>query len=189
MTSRLETSRCKYCHKELLSDSALKRHIAATPKCKEGWEKEIRELPSDPGANQQSKRTHLEYGADESRVDEPNRWDDLHAFVPEACPEPVPPEAAASDHDELLHARKISDTRSRRFVEAFPGPVAIPVGQGKTKFQLMYERQVEEGQDMHSLFANEQEWELAQWLSRRVGQKGIDEYLKLSMVSGVIEFN
>ena len=42
---------------------------------------------------------------------------------------------------------------------------------------------------MYSPFANDQEWELAQWLSRRVGQKGIDEYLKLSMVSTVIEFN
>ena len=67
--------------------------------------------------------------------------------------------------------------------------MAIPVGQEKTKFQLIYERQLEEGQNMYSPFANDQEWELAQWLSRRVGQKGIDEYLKLSMVSAVIEFN
>ena len=167
----------------------MKRHIAATPKCKQGWEKEILDLPSDPGAILESNPTHLESGADESGIDKPNQWDDLHSFVPEACPEPVPLETATSDDDDSLHARKNPDTKSRRFVEAYPGPVAIPVGQGKTKFQLIYERQLEEGQNMYSPFANDQEWELVQWLSRRVGQKGIDEYLKLSMVSAVIDFN
>ena len=167
----------------------MKRHLAATPKCKEGWEKEILDLPSDSGTIMESRLSHLASSANETGIDEPILWEDLHAFVPEASPEPAPAEAAASDDVDSLHARKNPDTKSRRFVEVYPGPVAIPVGQGKNKFQLIYERQLNEGRNMYSPFANDQEWELAQWLSRRVGQKGIDEYLKLSMVSTVIEFN
>ena len=170
----------------------MKRHIAATPTCKQRWEKEIMDLSSDPGPIIDSKSTHLDSVTDESVFDIPNTWDDMHSFVPGGGPEPaatnhIPIEESTHNVEESLQGQKFRDTKPRRFIEAFPGPVGVPVGRGQTKFDLIYQNQVEEGKNNFSPFANDEEWGLAQWLSRRVGQKAIDEYLNLSMVSLVNE--
>jgi hypothetical protein len=159
----------------------MKRHIAATPRCKHRWEKEIMSAASNVKADQKTS-AHLQ--VPDSAIDIPNTWDDLHAFVPEPSPE-----AGPSDHVEEVdvQVRQSPDTKSRRYVEAYPRPVGIAIGQGKTKFQEMYEAQTGQGQSIYGPFTNNEEWELAQWLSRRVGQKAIDEYLKLSIVSPKIE--
>ena len=150
------------------------------------------DLSSDPGPIIDSKSTHLDSVTDESVFDIPNTWDDMHSFVPGGGPEPaatnhIPIEESTHNVEESLQGQKFRDTKPRRFIEAFPGPVGVPVGRGQTKFDLIYENQVEEGKNNFSPFANDEEWGLAQWLSRRVGQKAIDEYLNLSMVSLVNE--
>lgn len=163
----------------------MKRHIAATPRCKQKWEKEIMSAASNTKTTRKT-ITHLQVS--DPAIDNPNNWDDLHAFVPEPTPE-----AGPSDHDEEMNdeesvqPRQSPDTKSRRFVEAYPRPVGIAIGQEKTKFQGMYESQTGQGQSIYGPFTNNEEWELAQWLSRRVGQKAIDEYLKLSIVSLEVE--
>ena len=164
MATRSTVSRCNYCHKELRSDSAMKRHIAATPRCKHAWEKDI--LASNSDTIRKPNITDLE--VDEVGSSNPNSWDDLQDFVPDPSPE------LASPSRRVTH---------QRFVEVYPRPVGIPTGPGKSSFQCLQDIQVQEGKGDHSPFANEEEWELAQWLSRRVGQKAIDEYLKLSIVS------
>ena len=141
------------------------------------------DLSSDPGPIIDSKSTHLDSVTDESVFNIPNTWDDMHSFVPGGGPEP-----GATNHIPIEESsQKFRDTKPRRFIEAFPGPVGVPVGRGQTKFDLIYENQVEEGKNNFSPFANDEEWGLAQWLSRRVGQKAINEYLNLSMVSLVNE--
>lgn len=180
MSSRSDSSCCKYCHKELHSDSAMKRHIAATFQCKQSWEKEIWDLASNSTGFPKSSTTHQE--VNNPGVDYPDTWDDLHAFAPELSPEPRG-HVEDGDDEESLPLREISDTKNRRFVREYPRPVGIPVGQGKTKFQQLNESQIEEGQSIYAPFTNDEEWGLAQWLSRRVGQKATDEYLKLSIVS------
>jgi hypothetical protein len=182
MASRTSSSRCQFCHKELRSDSAMKRHIAATPKCKVLWEKEIIGPSSHVNlkSNGKSASAHLE--VDDSAQEHPDAWDDLLAFVPEPSPEPAACGEEGGD-DNLVHVRKNPDTETRRYVEAYPRPVGVPIGQGKTKFEELHEELERLGQSIYAPFANEEEWELAQWLSRRVGQKAIDEYLKLTIVS------
>ena len=150
------------------------------------------DLSSDPGPIIDSKSTHLDSVTDESVFDIPNTWDDMHSFVPGGGPEPaatnhIPIEESTHNVEESLQGQKFRDTKPRRFIEAFPGPVGVPVGRGQTKFDLIYENQVEEGKNNFSPFANDEEWGLVQWLSRRVGQKAINEYLNLSMVSLVNE--
>lgn len=130
--------------------------------------------------------THLEL--DDSAFDNPNTWDELHAFVPEPSPEAGPSKRARveevdDDSEDSVHVRKSPDTKNRRFVEEYPQPVGIATGQGKTKFQVLYEKHMEQGESIYAPFTNDDEWELAQWLSRRVGVKAIDEYLELSIVS------
>jgi hypothetical protein len=160
----------------------MKRHIAATPKCKVLWEKELIGPTSHVNlkSTRKSATAHLE--VDESALDDPSAWDDLHAFIPEPSPEPAACGEEGGD-DTSVQVRDNPDTEIRRYVEVYPRPVGIPIGQGKTKFEVLHEEQEGLGQSIYAPFANEEEWELAQWLSRRVGQKGIDEYLKLSIVS------
>ena len=175
MATRSSATRCNYCHKELRSDSAMKRHIAATPKCKHAWEKDL--LASNPKTIGKSTTTHLEVA--EAEFDNQATWDDMHDFVPEPSPEP----AGEGDDREFLRVHQHPKGNNHRFVEAYPRPVGIPTGQGKTNFQVTHDQHLQEGRGVHSPFANDEEWELAKWLSRRVGQKAIDEYLKLSIVS------
>jgi hypothetical protein len=162
----------------------MRRHIAATPICKLHWEREIMGPPSNIKETQKSTTTHLEL--DDSTFDNPNSWDDLHDFIPEPSPDPAHIEEV--DNEGFFHGRKNPDTKLRRFVKPYPRPVGIAVGQGKTKFQVLYEKHTGEGENIYAPFLNNEEWELAQWLSRRVGQKAIDEYLKLSIVSPEVDF-
>lgn len=177
MAPQSSSSRCKYCHKELRSDSAMKRHIAATPLCKHKWEKEIMGLSTERVTGK-SRGTHLE-------IDEGS---DFQAFIPDPSPEPTPSKRVHVEEvedEDSVQVRQAPDIENRRFVEQYPSHrrVGIVIGQGKTKFQLMYENQREHGQSTYAPFTNKDEWELARWLSRRVGQKAIDEYLKLSFAS------
>ena len=142
----------------------MKRHIAATPRCKHAWEKDI--LASNSNTISKPNITDLE--VDDVGLDEPNSWVDLQDDVPDPSPEP------ASPSKRVTH---------QRFVEVYPRPVGIPTGPGNSTFQCLRDIQLQEGRGDHSPFADKEEWELAQWLSRRVGQKAIDEYLKLSIVS------
>lgn len=60
------------------------------------------------------------------------------------------------------------------------------LGKGKTFFEKLQERQESVGSEKWAPFEDQEEWELAQWLLRSVGQKKIDEYLKLPIVSYLI---
>jgi hypothetical protein len=157
----------------------MKRHIAATPRCKFYWEKDIMGAASNTKVTRKSLTPHLEHG--DSAFDNLDTWDDLHAFVPEESPEPACVEEA--DGDESAEARQNPDTKTRRFVKVYPRPVGVPIGQGKTKFQLFNEMHTAQGESIYTPFTDEEEWGLAQWLSRHVGQTAIDEYLKLLLVS------
>ncbi|KAF8883572.1 hypothetical protein BD779DRAFT_1612257 [Infundibulicybe gibba] len=70
---------------------------------------------------------------------------------------------------------------NERYVETFPRPAGIPIHpyKEKTKFEVLRESKTRAGQDRWAPFAGQDEWELAMWLSKNVGQKSVDEFLKL----------
>src|SRR5882762_4862431 len=109
MASRSGSSRCAYCHKELRTDSAMKRHIAATPRCKHIWEKEIMAAAFNETGTRKTASAHLEF--DGSALDPANTWDDLNFFVPEASPKQG---SCVDDMDEevLDLEREGRDTKS-----------------------------------------------------------------------------
>ncbi|KAF8868528.1 hypothetical protein BD779DRAFT_1397671, partial [Infundibulicybe gibba] len=53
----------------------------------------------------------------------------------------------------------------------------------KTKFELLLENQIRDGTDQWAPFASQEEWGLAVWLMKNVGQTSTDEFLKLPAVS------
>ncbi|THH07054.1 hypothetical protein EW146_g9433 [Bondarzewia mesenterica] len=171
--------RCDYCGKELQSDSAVKRHIAATRKCKTNWEQDI--ISIQPRLKQNARKhdstMHPEPGP--SVFDTTSNWDDSHSFVPNATP-------SSSKRARVEDVEDEDDIRRRknsgRFVEVYPRPVGTPIGEGKTQFTMLLEEQTERGENNWAPFASEEEWQLSRWLSQRVGHKAIDEFLKLPIV-------
>jgi hypothetical protein len=125
--------------------------------------------------------THL--AINDFGFDNHSNWDDLHVFVPEPSPSPGPGQHGRLEDEESEQVQETPDTKNRRFIETYPRAVGSPIGRGKTKFQEMYDNHILHSQSIHAPFTNDEEWELAQWLSRRVGQKAMDEYLNLSIVS------
>jgi hypothetical protein len=76
-----------------------------------------------------------------------------------------------------------SESRYRReYDNAYPVEI---LGMGQTKFQLLQEQQRLRSESEWAPFNNQKEWDLAQWLIKNVGQKSIDEFLKLPIVSTV----
>jgi hypothetical protein len=72
---------------------------------------------------------------------------------------------------------------SIRYVEPFPGSAGEPLRREKTRFELLQEIQKSEVKGPWEPFSSREEWGLAEWLMRNVGQKSTNEYLQLPIVS------
>lgn len=74
------------------------------------------------------------------------------------------------------------DAPGRRYVQSYPEGAAYILGQGKTMFETYREEQDGRKEQRWAPFQDKEEWELAQWLMKNVGQMKIDEFLKLDIV-------
>ncbi|KAI6027998.1 hypothetical protein BKA83DRAFT_4462563 [Pisolithus microcarpus] len=74
-----------------------------------------------------------------------------------------------------------------RFTKAFEGVAAKILGSWKTLFKSWEEAEALDDDSMWAPFRDEEEWELARFLMKNIGQNKTDEFLKLGMVrnSGV----
>ena len=72
---------------------------------------------------------------------------------------------------------------SGRFTEQYPGIAATILGKTKMVFESLEAAEVEKGNGERAPFCDEDEWELAQFLMKNLGQTKIDEFLKLPSVS------
>ncbi|KAG2099222.1 uncharacterized protein F5147DRAFT_640620 [Suillus discolor] len=69
-------------------------------------------------------------------------------------------------------------TYNRRFFEGYPN-AGRPIEEGKTVFESYCQYKEDEGEDVWAPFADEEEWGLAEWMIKNLGQTRTDEYLKL----------
>jgi len=72
---------------------------------------------------------------------------------------------------------------SGHFTEQYPGIAAMILGKAKTVFKSLEAAEVERGDGKWAPFCDEDEWELARFLMKNLGQTKIDEFLKLPSVS------
>ncbi|KAJ7080850.1 hypothetical protein C8R44DRAFT_836592 [Mycena epipterygia] len=97
-------------------------------------------------------------------------------------PEPIPRSHRATVEEVL---DEDDPQNFSRFIEPYEDeesgrPAAgRPLRHGETLFERMRARQQEEGTTEFSLFKDGDEWDLARWLSKNVGQTATDEYLSL----------
>ena len=91
-----------------------------------------------------------------------------------AYPEPAGPPTTAQDVEHgFLHTRVVVD---------YPGRTAEVREIGLTLFQALRNQQESAGVSQWYPFTGKDEWELAEWLVRRVRKGGIEEFLKLNYV-------
>lgn len=98
-----------------------------------------------------------------------------------------PPSAAITPRLENVQEEEdVADPRTSfvRFVEPFPADAASGLGlrKAKTPFEDRLEVQESKGNDPWEPFTSREEWELAEWLLKNVGQKSTNEFLKLHIV-------
>jgi hypothetical protein len=109
-------------------------------------------------------------------------------FVP-AQPEPTSSSSSLDNANERPSKRarveevEDEDAPGRRYVESYPDGAADILGRSKTKFDAYRESQDEGGEQRWAPFRDQEEWDLAQWLLKNVGQTKIDQFLKLDIVS------
>jgi hypothetical protein len=179
-TMPINSYHCKYCHQRKSTETALNRHVAHSAQCFKAWQDDLRRLTStNIGTDGRIERHSAtmddlippDFLANESNVEE---LGPVTSFSRSG-------ETDVDDIDDIESAR--SESRYRRgYDDVYPVEI---LGTGQTKFQLLQEQQRLRSESDWAPFNNQKEWDLAQWLIKNVGQKSIDEFLKLPIVSTV----
>lgn len=72
------------------------------------------------------------------------------------------------------------------WIEDYPEPAGIAGKHVLSYFEEIRAKQKENGEESWAPFADQEEWELAQWLIMNVGQNVTDKYLKLPIVCWIL---
>ena len=95
------------------------------------------------------------------------------------------PEIAAPAQD--LPQDQPEPTRRKRGIYRVPPPTHLRAGESKgraeTRFERIRRRQQQRGHGVYGRFQTAEDWDLAKWLIKNVGQNATDSFLKLPIVS------
>lgn len=172
--------------------SAVNQHISQTATCRQAWEKELTSRGRQPSRRSTTTNAGSTPASDPESdtldVEMENAGED---FEPQVHEPPTPPEVLLPEpaprkrrRVEIEEVEDVDDPRKQtRWAQSYPGNVATPLRQEKTRFEAWHEAQSVEGKSEWAPFDSQEEWDLAQWLMKNVGQKSIDQYLKLPIVS------
>lgn len=188
---------CFFCGKHCPTVPGLNKHIDKTPKCKKASREEFGQyakaiwedvpqnpndiegqpppgLPNEPELNLED--FHLE--EDIARAQEMFDREENNLLPVPPPPPPLP------QHDEPQHVT-VDPKKGCRYIEHFPEEYLAGATWGNCKplYEYINEEQEKEGTSRWSPFEDEEEWLLAEWLIRNVGQKQTDVFLKLPIVS------
>ena len=100
-------------------------------------------------------------------------------------PQPRRPSESVEEEDGDEGGNTYPTSQGERFVESYAGDAGKGLRKSKTRFENWFENQRGEEKNPWDPFASEQEWALAMWLMKNVGQKSTDEFLKLPIVSNL----
>ncbi|KAF9245631.1 Zn-finger domain-containing protein [Melanogaster broomeanus] len=165
---------CGYCGKAMPTLSGLKRHIARRPECQKCWEAMVAQADCvsvfDEPAENDHEQLNIPVGV------QPDGPDYQPGSPPEAMEDWEPPSCTrshslTSEESESSKRPRVTvedaeddddDIRPGRFFENFDGAA-------KTT----------NGEHTYSPFEDDEEWDLAAWMMKNLGQTHIDEFLKL----------
>ncbi|KAG6839374.1 hypothetical protein C0991_003198 [Blastosporella zonata] len=162
--------RCPYCAVAKPSIRAVNMHLQAHAPCLKKWQQELtsrHDLPSPP-LGPKRKLPPVEIPASDEE------------YEPE-----FPDDGTQSKHPRVENVEDEDDppaSQYSRYIHPYPGPAGQWIREGKTKFGALQEWLEQSGKSLWEPFESEEEWELAMWLLKNVGQKSTDEYLKLPII-------
>lgn len=163
---------CDYCdHTPFRTPQGLQHHLSTAVECKELHSRRKRPKPSrnfdldDPEAYYDD---HMAPQAFDNNLDEANGPDNL------------------PEHNGAHPDPRTRTTEHRLHYADYPRPAGSKLSAAKTEFERRLAKEQADGCGFYGEFDNREEWELAQWLARNLGQNQIDNFLKLDIVRGMI---
>ena len=201
--------RCPYCFTDTESRRGLHSHMMQKKTCRERMEADayISESASETaGANKQNNSNLPTQHPNEADAENPASdnemdFDELPfhssspitdvqvaaAASPRVSPAASPQQPSSPNHledadNDNEHAEADDDTESR-WIEDFPYPAGVPIGEGVSRFEEWRRDQENKNEPPWSPFKSREEWELAKWLiTSGISQKKIDAFLELKTV-------
>lgn len=178
---------CKYCHQTKATETALNRHIAHSPACFQAWQDDLVKLTSTSAVGVDGTIKYHSATLDDGMPDFLENITDDEVLGPDetVLARNITKESSVRNNEDTDDIQDVDDAHSKsRFWISYPGGCApATFGVEKTKFHIWQEDQKLHGENKWAPFENENEWELAQWLIRNVGQMSINDFLKLPIVS------
>jgi hypothetical protein len=148
--------------------------------CMNPWKRELARELARPD-QQEHPMDDADHAADHAAPVEED-WDMLQhdSQPPDVLPEQ--PELRAQNPQVTVEEEEDVDAPNARFPMKYPGGAAEVLGEGKTEFERLRDKQEAAGSTPHEPFEDQDEWELAEWLMKRANKTGIEEFLKLPIV-------
>jgi hypothetical protein len=176
-----------------MSTRAMKMHAQRSEQCGNYWKREVdRQLPHsrDGSPSAHSLPEVLTHSPDENNQDfappdgspPPLEQHDLDALLPYV--EPLDEHPMHRPKRPWVTVEEVEDNEAPcgRFPLPYPGSVAEVLGIGRTDFEKLQTEQEASGHLPWEPFEGKEEWELSEWLVKRVNKTGLDEFLKLPIV-------
>ena len=176
--------RCNHCGKDIPTAAGLKLHIANSKNsgCRDQWEREV--LRRDPKPPKPPNDVEPEPLYDSPMLE--LSCEEVQTFIPSER-QPVSPNVSNREpQSKRARVEEVDDEEAgglRRWVQEFEGAAAEVLAEGKTLFDELREQQEAMCEPPLAPFADEEEWELAQWLMKNVTQTATDQFLKSKGVS------
>ncbi|KAK7018916.1 hypothetical protein R3P38DRAFT_2714788 [Favolaschia claudopus] len=179
--------RCPYCAKQVKTQHGVNLHVAKSERCHKKWAEKLAAHTFTVGRQELRARSPSPVFLSDDDDDSMGVGDD---FVPQPREEtPPPPEPIP--HPRRVTVEEVPDEGDsdpqnfHRYIEPYhdeesgrPMP-GRPLREGETIFQRMRARQDADGVTRYFPFRDDEEWDLARWLSKNVSQTATEEYLSL----------
>ena len=189
---------CAFCGKVCPTVPGLNRHIDKTPNCKKASHEEFGQYANgiwdDIPENlhnkewQQLLNLQIEPDLPDLRLEEDIQIAE-EIFNSEEANVPMPQPTLPPQRDEpQLHPQHATVGDGCRYIENFPEEYLAGATWGTCKplYEHLDEDRKKEGASRWSPFEDEDEWQLAEWLIKNVGQRQTDLFLKLPIVSFIL---
>ncbi|KIK13685.1 hypothetical protein PISMIDRAFT_118419, partial [Pisolithus microcarpus 441] len=188
----MPTHCCDYCLKPISTLAGVKRHIAQLAACQQQWNREWnRALERTASATSVDNEDQIDDDLDNAPGVTSDGYDGDNLDIPDgplvqrlwtyAEADPLhPPSRHASVEDDFEDESALA--KGGHFVEQYTEVAAQILGSRPTVFEDMEKAENTSGGSQWAPFHNEEEWELARFLMKNVGQMKIDDFLKLSLV-------
>jgi hypothetical protein len=193
---------CTFCGKLCTTAPGLERHIVRTPECKKASCEKFGQYANSMWDDIPANPNHAEEAPEQQPPNIPD-FPDFHLeediqkaeemlYGEEINLPPQPPPPPQDEPQRRGRQPTVEDVTDDeevddggRYIEYFSEECLAGATWGRCKplFETLDDERVRYGGSRWAPFDDEDEWQLAEWLIRNVGQKQTDTFLKLPIVS------